>query len=86
MGIWSIRNLDLEQIGELQDALSKAEKLLSEKKIIEVETKPKGDLGREKPLEEKFYTTKYLYLLMKLFSGDLEVDRFRYQSQGYINL
>ncbi len=86
MGIWSIRNLDLDQIGELQDALSKAEELLCEKKIIEVETRPRGDLGRDKPIQEKFYTTRYLYLLMKLFSGDLEVDRFRYQTQGYVNL
>lgn len=86
MGIWSIRNLDLEQIGKLQEALPEAERVLSEKKIIEVEVKPRGDLGREEPLLEKFYATGYLYLLMKLFGGDLEVDRFRYQAQGHINV
>ncbi|MCD6341695.1 MAG: hypothetical protein J7L83_02425 [Thaumarchaeota archaeon] len=81
MGLWSLRGLQFDEVGELQSALADAEKLLSEKGAVEIDVRARGDLRRREPRREKFYTTKYLYLLMRVFSGDIEIDRFRYQMQ-----
>lgn len=81
MTIWSFRGLNLDEIGTLQSALAEAESMLSEKGIIKVEARLRGDLSKSEPIREKLYSTDHLYLLMKLLSGDRELDKLRFQLQ-----
>jgi len=82
MLIWSNRQLSLDEIGELQAALAEAEKLLERIGLIKIEEKYRGDLGRSEPISEKLYTTAHILLLMKVFGGDRELDKVRFQLQG----
>jgi len=81
MSMWSIRGLSLDQVGELQSVLRDAEKMLSEKGIIKVELRYRGDLGESEPTMERLYSTSHLYILMKALSGDRDVDKVRFQLQ-----
>ena len=81
MGLWAVRNMGLMEIGEAESALPKAEKLLVEKGLIKVETRYKSDLGSRKPIEEKFYSTDHLFTLLRIFGGDIELDKLRFQAQ-----
>lgn len=81
MSIWSIRGLSLDQVGELQSVLRDAEEMLSEKGIIKVELRYRGDLGESEPTMERLYSTSHLYVLMKALSGDRDVDKVRLQIQ-----
>ena len=81
MMIWSIRGLGLDEIGEMQAALNEAEKILQEAGLITIEEKARGDLGKSEPITEKLYTTKHLFLLMRLLR-DSELDKLRFQLQG----
>ena len=83
MMIWSIRGLGLDEIGEMQAALNEAEKILQEAGLITIEEKARGDLGKSEPITEKLYTTKHLFLLMRLLR-DSELDKLRFQLQGGI--
>ena len=83
MMIWSIRGLGLDEIGEMQAALNEAEKMLQEAGLITIEEKSRGDLGKSEPITEKLYTTKHLFLLMRLLR-DSELDKLRFQLQGEI--
>jgi len=71
-GLWSIRGMGLEEMGE-------AEKLLVDRGLIKIEKRYRADLGEGGPILEKFISTDHLFLLMKAFSGDIELDKFRYQ-------
>ncbi len=82
--LWSIRGMSLEEMGEAESAISAAEKLLIEKGVIRVETRHKADLGKNEPAIEKLISADHLLILMKVFSGDIELDKFRFQIQhGY---
>jgi len=81
MMIWSIRGLGLDEMGEMQAALNEAEKILQEAGLITIEEKARGDLGKSEPITEKLYTTKHLFLLMRLLR-DSELDKLRFQLQG----
>ena len=83
MMIWSIRGLGLDEIGEMQAALNEAEKILQEAGLVTIEEKARGDLGKSEPITEKLYTTKHLFLLMRLLR-DSELDKLRFQLQGEI--
>jgi hypothetical protein len=78
-GLWSVRGMGLEELGEAEAAIPEAEKLLVEKGLIRVEKRYRADLGEGGPILEKFISTDHLLLLMKVFSGDVELDKFRYQ-------
>ncbi len=80
--IWSARQLSLEDMGELQAAMSDAEKILQEMGLIKIEEKYRGDLSKSEATLEKLYTTDHLLLLMKILGGDKELDRIRFQLQG----
>jgi hypothetical protein len=78
-GLWSVRGMGLEEMGEAEAAIPEAEKLLVEKGLIRVEKRYRADLGESGPILEKFILTNHLLLLMRVFSGDVELDRFRHQ-------
>jgi len=80
--IWGARQLSLEEMGELQAAMSDAEKVLQEMGLIKIEERYRGDLSRSEATLEKLYTTDHLLLLMKVLRGDKELDRIRFQLQG----
>ena len=69
-------------MGELQAAMSDAEKILKEMGLIKIGEKCQGDLGKSEAVLEKVYTTDHLLLLMKILGGDKELDRIRFQLQG----
>jgi len=81
MSIWSIRGLSLDQVGELQSVLRDAEEMLSEKGVIKVELRYRGELGESEPTMERLYSTSHLYILMKALSGDRDVGKVRFQIQ-----
>jgi len=78
-GLWSIRGMGLEEMGEAEAAVPEAEKLLVDRGLIKIEKRYRADLGEGGPILEKFISTDHLFLLMKAFSGDIELDKFRYQ-------
>jgi len=78
-GLWSVRGMGLKEMGEAEAAVPEAEKLLVEKGLIRVEKRYRSDLGESGPILEKFISTDHLLLLMRVFSGDIELDRYRYQ-------
>ena len=80
MGIWSIRDMGLEEMGELQVRIPEAVKLLSEKGVIKVERRLHA-VGME-PEEEDLYTATDIVLLSKILSADREVSRYRYEMMG----
>jgi len=80
MGLWSIRGLSLGQMGDIQLAIPKAVKLLSEAEVITVERRMRA-VG-PKPEEEILYSAKDLSSLMRLFASDREIDRYRYETSG----
>lgn len=79
--LWGIRGMSLDEMGEAQSALPDAEKLLAEKGLIKVESKYRADLGKSEPNLEKFISTDHLFTLMRMLSGDAELNRFRSQMQ-----
>ncbi|MEM2690384.1 MAG: hypothetical protein QXI27_07055, partial [Nitrososphaerota archaeon] len=76
-----IRGMSLEEMGEATSALPAAEKLLAERGLIRVETRYKADLGKSEASLEKFISTDYLYALMRMFSGDPDLNKLRFQMQ-----
>ena len=78
-GLWSIRGMGLKEMGEAEAVIPEAEKLLVEKGLIRVEKRYRADLGESGPILEEFISTDHLLLLMRVFSGDVELDRYRYQ-------
>lgn len=79
--LWGIRGMSLEEMGEATSALPAAEKLLAERGLIRVETRYKADLGKSEASLEKFISTDYLYALMRMFSGDPDLNKLRFQMQ-----
>jgi len=82
MTIWSVRGLELEEVGRMQEAVEEAEKMLQEVGLINVEERKRGDLGRSEPITEKLYELQNLFQVMKLLGGDPELDKIRLQLQG----
>ncbi len=80
MGIWSMRDAGLEEIGEIQARLPEAVKLLEERGVIRVERRLHS-VGME-PEEEDLYVASDIILLNKIFSVDREVSRYRYEMMG----
>jgi len=83
-GLWSIRGLSLEQIADNQRLLPEAERILSEREVIRVEKRARADLESAASTEERFYTTSHLYVLLRLFAADREIDRYRYEVSGWM--
>ncbi|MCD6312701.1 MAG: hypothetical protein J7L79_02675 [Thaumarchaeota archaeon] len=84
MTIWSVRGLDLEEMGRMQKAVEEAEEMLQKAGLITVEEKERGDLGRREPIKEKLYELQNLFQVMKLLGGDPELDKIRLQLQGQL--
>jgi len=82
MTIWSVRGLELEEVGRMQEAVEEAEKMLQEAGLINVEERKRGDLGKREPIKEKLYELQNLFQVMKLLGGDPELDKIRLQLQG----
>ena len=83
-GLWSIRGLSLSEIWEIEKMISKAAEVLNELSVIKVEEKFRADLGRSKPIKERFYEVNNLTVLLRAFSSDREIDRYRYEVSGMI--
>lgn len=80
MGLWSVRGLGLEQMGEIQQAVPEAAKLLSEAGIIKVERRMHA-VG-PKPEEETFYSAEDPILLIRLFASDRDLDKYRFETSS----
>lgn len=80
MTLWSMKNLDLREIGELQEKIPEAVKLLRERDVLQVERRLHA-VGVE-PEEEDLYTARDITLLIRLLSADREISRYRFEVQG----
>jgi len=83
-GLWSIRGLDLSEMWEIEKVIPKAAEILNELNVIKVEEKLRADLGKSKPIKERFYEVNKLTVLLRIFSSDREIDRYRYEVSGMI--
>lgn len=81
-GLWSVRGLELDQMGAIQGELGRAAEMLSQAGVIVVERRLRADLNRATPLEEAFYSARDLSLLLRLFSSDRDIDRYRFMLSG----
>jgi hypothetical protein len=75
--IWSQRQEDDKLATPM---LSRALEFLREKEILRVEKRARGDLSKEKPVEEEFYRVGDWFTILRIFGGDKEVvlSRGRY--------
>jgi len=83
-GLWSIRGLDLSEMWEIEKVIPKAAEILNKLNVIKVEEKLRADLGKSKPIKERFYEVNKLTVLLRIFSSDREIDRYRYEVSGMI--
>ncbi|RLG08395.1 MAG: hypothetical protein DRN68_03790 [Thaumarchaeota archaeon] len=83
-GLWSIRGLDLSEMWEIEKVIPKAAEILNKLNVIKVEEKLRADLGKSKPIKERFYEVNKLTVLLRIFSSDREIDRYRYEVSGVI--
>ena len=83
-GLWSIRGLSLSEVWEAEKLIPNAAEALSKLNIIKVEERLRADLGRSKPLKENLYEINNLTILLRIFSSDQEIDRYRYESSGMV--
>ena len=83
-GLWSIRGLDLSEMWEIEKIIPKAAEILNKLNVIKVEEKLRADLGKSKPIKERFYEVNKLTVLLRIFSSDREIDRYRYEVSGVI--
>ena len=84
MGLWSIRGLSLSEVEEIEGRIPKAAEVLSKLGVIKVEDRFRADLGKPKPVKERFYEVNNLTALLRAFSSDREIDRYRYEVSGMI--
>ncbi len=81
--LWSLGGFSLEDRIEREKNLEEALKFLNSKGIIKSEKRMRGYLEREKASEEPFHTVLKLSSLIRLFSGDALINRYRRASMGY---
>ncbi len=83
-GLWTVKNLSMEMIGELQSKFRDGVKILEDLGIITVETSLRSYLDESKPFEEKFYKAQDLMTLMRLFVADRYIDKYRFEVSGWV--
>mgnify|MGYP000002778546 CR=1 FL=1 len=84
MGLWSIRGLSLSEVGEIEGRIPEAAEALKKLGVIKVEERFRADLGRSEPIKERFYEINNLTALLRVFSSDQEIDRYRYEILGMV--
>ena len=84
MGLWSIRGLSLSEVGKIEGRIPEAAEALKELGVIKVEERFRADLGRSEPIKERFYEINNLTALLRVFSSDQEIDRYRYEILGMV--
>ena len=84
MGLWSIRGLSLSEVGEIEGRIPEAAETLKKLGVIKVEERFRADLGRSEPIKERFYEVNNLTALLRVFSSDQEIDRYRYEILGMV--
>ena len=84
MGLWSIRGLSLSEVGEIEGRIPEATEALKKLGVIKVEERFRADLGRSEPIKERFYEVNNLTALLRVFSSDQEIDRYRYEILGMV--
>ena len=84
MGLWGIRGLSLSEMEEIEKRIPKAAEVLDKLGLIKVEDRFRADLGKPKPVKERFYEVNNLTALLRAFSSDREIDRYRYEVSGMI--
>ena len=84
MGLWGIRGLSLSEMEEVEKLIPKAAEVLDKLGVIKVEDRFRADLGKPKPVKERFYEVSSLAALLRAFSSDREIDRYRHETSGMI--
>ena len=83
-GLWTVKNLPMDKMGELHEKFQDGVKILEKAGIITVQTIPRAYLEEAKPVNEKFYKTSDLTMLMRLFAADRYIDKYRFEMTGWV--
>lgn len=83
-GLWTVKNLSMDKMGELHAKFQDGVKILEKAGIITVEVSPRAYLEEAKPVEEKLYRTHDLTTLMRLLASDRYIDRYRFELSGWV--
>lgn len=75
MGLWSIRDPEMQQTAAIRKRLDDAITFLNEKQIIVSEKKQRADLSGG-PVDELLHSSKEYVGLLKNFGGDRDVLRY----------
>ncbi len=83
-GLWTVKNLPMDKMGELHEKFQDGVKILEKAGIITVQTSPRAYLEEAKPVNEKFYKTSDLTTLMRLLAADRYIDKYRFELTGWV--
>jgi len=83
-GLWTVKNLPMDKMGELQAKFQDGVKILEDAGIITIQVSPRAYLEESKPVNEKFYKTPDLTTLMRLLAADRYIDKYRFELTGWV--
>lgn len=82
-GLWRLKGLGLDAMVNRARSVSEAIKKLNELDLVESETRSRGDLSRQGPVDDKLYSTKGLWHINSILSGDSLIHRYRREVMSY---
>jgi len=81
--LWRMKNLNEDQISNLQGKIKGALKILNENKIVVSQMRMRADLSKTGPTEETLHSALDFITLLREFGGDRDVLRYRREIMGY---
>ncbi len=80
VGLWTIKSVDMRMLGNRDELVSKALKRLNELGLVQSEKRPRADLGAKESAKEELHTVKDLQELIKAFTADTTIDKYKQET------
>lgn len=82
-GLWRLKGLSMSDMVDLVHSVPEALKKVEELGLIESEQRPRGDLSRLEPVEDKLYSAKGLWPFNSILSTDTLIQRYKREVMSY---